>query len=410
MKNNIWAGDLAESGGLICANAIHVLIVDCDAERAQRCWHCLTNDKRLHHGVAAVASIDEAITICQSGQIDCLVLHCLSIANDGIKFIEKLRTDLGTKTPPLILHTVDDNEDAVYKAICSGACDVVSIQDNTPSALCRAVSNAVEKGLLERSLTSRVNELERANGLLIKRNTEIQRFYHTVSHEVKTPLTAIREFVSIVHDGLAGELQEEQRTILNYALESCDQITSQFNDLLELSRFETGKMSVELSPQSIYNVFDHCIVAATPSAIAKRISLTIESPSDLPPVLMESNRIIQVLSNLISNAIKFTGVGGKVVVSCDPLIDEGKLRLSVRDTGCGIPESDVKHVFERLYQVTPASNVEGETGMGLGLCIASEIVNLHGSCIAVDSEPGVGSVFSFELKTYLSNSVCSKAA
>ncbi|MFK7853364.1 MAG: ATP-binding protein [Granulosicoccus sp.] len=410
MKNNIYAGEIAEAGGLICADVTHVLIVDSDANRAKLCWRGLKANSGLNQVVAAVSSVDEAMPICRKSQVDCIVLNCQIIADDGIKAIDKLRSDLGVTLPPVILYTSDDEESSVHRAITLGACDVVLGLDDTRSTLSRAVGNAVEKSLLERSLTIRVAELERANSSLIKRNKEIQRFYHTVSHEVKTPLTAIREFVSIVHDGLAGEMQEEQRTILNYALESCDQITSQFNDLLELSCFETGKMSVELSPQSISHVFDHCIVAATPNAVAKGISLNVDCHSDLPPALMDTNRIIQVLSNLICNAIKFTGVGGKVVVRCELEECAGKIRLSVRDNGCGIMKSDVERVFERLYQVTPASNVKGDTGMGLGLSIASEIVELHGSSIGVESEPGVGSEFYFELNTQVNSSAYAKAA
>jgi signal transduction histidine kinase len=243
----------------------------------------------------------------------------------------------------------------------------------------------------------RLKELESANQLLLQRNEEIQRFYHTVSHEVKTPLTAIQEFVAIVCDGLAGEVQEEQKTILNYALESCEQINNQFNDLLELSRFETGKMSVYLEPGSIYEVFDHCVVAATPGASEKGISLTIVDHPNLPDVMMQRDRIIQALSNLINNAVKFTDAGGSVIVS-SALSDNGThLRLCVSDTGCGIAITDHKHVFDRLYQVARSSDLAGASGLGLGLSIVSEIIQLHGSQVEIESTVGQGSQFSFEL-------------
>ena len=158
-------------------------------------------------------------------------------------------------------------------------------------------------------------------------------------------------------------------------------------------------MTVNLAPSSMHDVFDHCIVAATPAALAKDISLTIDEHADLPLVLMQSNRIIQVLSNLINNAIKFTDVGGKVTIESKLINNGERLRLSVRDTGCGIPAEDTSMVFERLYQVNPANDSQTGPGMGLGLSIASEIVRLHGSSLSVESELDVGSVFSFELPT-----------
>lgn len=376
-----------------------ILLIDDDEAYCFLCKRYLRADESFKHTVISAGTMAEALAICAVDAFDCIVIDYRLPDKMGTEVINVLRKKLGDAMPPTIVFTADGGEEAAIEAVRSGANDFLAKRNVTQQSLCRAVKNTIEKGMLRKTLMSRVKELEATNQLLIKRNDEIQRFYHTVSHEVKTPLTAIQEFVAIVADGLAGPIEEEQKTILHYALESCDQISTHFNDLLELSRFETGKMTVNITPCSIHDVFDHCIVAAGPAAAAKGIVLTVNDQAPLPDVMMQSNRIIQVLSNLINNAIKFTQSGGSVTVDSRLADDGSRLRLSVRDTGCGIPETDTGKVFDRLYQVNPANDQQNGPGMGLGLSIASEIVSLHGSALEVESELGVGSEFSFYLNT-----------
>lgn len=376
-----------------------VLIVDDDDVFSHLVKRYLRSDPAADYIVLSAGTVNQAIVAFTLDSFDCVVVDYCLPDGSGADVIESLREAYGEAMPCTIVLTGQSGEQAAIDAVRSGASDFLTKGSLTQSALCRAVNNAIEKSRLRKMHFNRVEELEIANNLLRQRNEEIQRFYHTVSHEVKTPLTAIQEFVSIVNDGLAGEVKAEQKTLLEYALQSCDQIKSHFNELLELSRFETGKMTVMLKPSSIYPVFDHCIAAAMPAAVAKHIHLEIEDTPDLPLVLMQSNRIMQVLSNLLSNALKFTSPQGSVTIYARLTSDGDRLRLSVKDTGCGIEKENIKNVFDRLYQVTPSSDRESELGMGLGLSISAQIVKLHGSQIDVESEVGEGSVFSFELNT-----------
>lgn len=376
-----------------------ILIIEDDQAYVFLCKRYLRKDEKFSHKVISAATAEDAIAACSVNKYDCIIVDYLLPGTLGTKVIRSISELLGDAMPPTIVFNADGGEAAAGDAVRSGATDFLAKRNVNQESLCRAVNNAVEKSHLRRSLTEQIQGLEKANELLVSRNNEIQRFYHTVSHEVKTPLTAIQEFVSIVHDGLAGEVQEEQRTILNYALQSCAQISSHFNDLLELSRFETGKMTVEMSSNNIYDVFHHCVVAATPAVVAKGISLEVTDEEGLPQVMIQSNRIIQVVSNLLSNAIKFTDAGGVVKLDCEVVKAGKSLCVSVSDSGCGIEQSDISKIFDRLYQVTPAVRQDAEQGMGLGLSIASQIISLHGSEIRVDSEVGKGTTFSFELET-----------
>ena len=376
-----------------------LLLIDDDEVFSHLFKRFLRSDPTAEHVVLAVGSIQEALLAFTLDSFDCVVVDYYLPDGNGADAIEKIRQMCGDTMPCTIVLTGQSGEQAAIDAVRSGASDFLTKGSLTKSALCRAVNNAVEKSRLRAMHFNRVKELEIANSLLRQRNEEIQRFYHTVSHEVKTPLTAIQEFVSIVHDGLAGDVKDEQKTLLEYALQSCDQIKSHFNELLELSRFETGKMTVMLEPSSIYPVFDHCIAAARPAAVAKNIQLEVDDVPDLPMVLMQSNRIMQVLSNLLSNALKFTPENGRVSIIARLTDDADRMRLSVKDTGCGIEQTHVEHIFDRLYQVTPGSDLENESGLGLGLSIAAQIVQLHRSRIDVRSDLGEGSEFSFELDT-----------
>jgi PAS domain S-box-containing protein len=228
-------------------------------------------------------------------------------------------------------------------------------------------------------------------------NTEIQTFYHTLSYELKTPLTSAREFVSIVMDGLAGPLNPTQLEYLGIAKESCDQLRLYINDLLDVTRLETGKMSIELQTLPLAALVERVVEMLAPAAAGKGVSLSCDCQPNLPAVPIDTQRILQVLTNLTINAIKFTPAGGRIWLSLSEApADPECLQVAVRDTGRGIPKDQLDVIFDRLYQVNHnAQSVESRNGLGLGLYISQELVHLHGGRIWVESELGKGSTFSF---------------
>jgi PAS domain S-box-containing protein len=228
-------------------------------------------------------------------------------------------------------------------------------------------------------------------------NTEIQNFYHILSHELKTPLTSAREFVSIVMDGLAGPLNETQLEYLGMAKESCDQLRLYINDLLDVTRLETGKMSLELHAVPLAALVERVVEMLAPAAAGKGVSLSCDCQPDLPAVPIDKQRILQVLINLTTNAIKFTPAGGRIRLSLSAApADPECLQVDVRDTGRGIPKDQLDVILNRRYQANHnAQSVESQSGLGLGLYICQELVDLHGGRIWVESEIGKGSTFSF---------------
>ena len=240
-------------------------------------------------------------------------------------------------------------------------------------------------------------QIERSNSDLRRKNDEIQNFYHTLSHELKTPLTSAREFVSIVVDGLAGELNERQREYLMIAMGSCNQLRVCINDLLDATRLETGKLSIELKPTDLGDLVQRAVTALRPVAGGKNIGLQCELEPDLPSINLDGNRISQVITNLLNNALKFTSSGGVITARVSQSLErEEALEVSVSDSGCGIPEEQIDRIFDRLYQIK-SGDATTEQGVGLGLFICRELVRLHGGEISVESKPGEGCTFTFYL-------------
>jgi PAS domain S-box-containing protein len=240
-------------------------------------------------------------------------------------------------------------------------------------------------------------KLEESNRDLRRRNQEIQSFYHTLSHELKTPLTSAREFVSLVMDGVAGPTNPTQSEYLAIAKESCDQLRLCINDLLDATRIETGKLTLEFKPVSPTAFLNRTVTALSLKAAKNGITVVNEVEPDLPGTSLDEHRINQVITNLLNNAINHTPANGKIIVRAHEALGQPEwLLISVSDTGRGIAKEEQDRIFDRLYQVK-AGDASSKQGIGLGLYLCRELVQEHGGNIWVESEPGNGSTFSFTL-------------
>ena len=396
--------------------AARLLIVDDDATYLALCTRYLRKSFEPAYEIVTAADVDGALAACAETPFDCLLIDYGLPGASGTDLIGTLRSRLGAALPPFVLISADSSADAATQAVRAHAADFLSKREVSATALRRSIGNAVEKGRLQRAVQSRRRELQRANATLERRAVEIQRFYHTVSHEMKTPLTAAREFVAIVHDGLGGPVTDEQRELLAHALECCDQITTQFNDLIDLTRLETGKLRLERGAHALDELLERALAMCASAAAAKSVSLERAGEAGLPPLDIDAGRIVQVLTNLLGNAVKFTPAGGRVRLETalatsaagaspgaspgtSPGTTDDAVVVRVIDSGCGISEDDRELIFDRLYQVRVAADDPDSSGLGLGLSIAREIVRGHGGELLVDSRVGVGSTFSFTLPT-----------
>lgn len=384
-------------------DVVRVLVVDDDPAYQHLCKRYLSKHDKINYEVVAVSSAAEAYEECRRSSFDCILIDYVLPDLMGTQVIQNLGVESSMELPPTIVMTAGNGQLAATEAVRVGATDFLSKGVVSAESLSRAINNAVEKGRLKRFVTERGQQLQAANKQLQTKNDEIQRFYQSVSHEVKTPLAAAREFVAIVLDGVAGPVTAEQKEILHHALESCDQITSHFNDLVEMTRLDAAKIKMKRSVGSIESVVTRCLASMSSAVKAKELELISEIETPLPLLYIDSNRVIQVLSNLIGNAIKYTDPGGRITVEISHRSKERVVQIAVRDTGCGIPEKDLPQVFERLYQVGDTGDDLMGAGLGLGLTIAKEIVALHDGKIWAESEHGEGSTFAFTLPVARSN-------
>ncbi|MGA7557411.1 MAG: hybrid sensor histidine kinase/response regulator [Terriglobales bacterium] len=291
---------------------------------------------------------------------------------------------------PIVILSGQDDEALATKAVHMGVQDYLVKGDITSKQLERALRYAIERQGLMRAL-----ELTRKQQLEFK-----DQFLSHVSHELRTPLTCIHQYVTLLLDGLDGPLAPNQTDHLKSVLKSTHQLHAMIRDLLEATRADSGKLRIERRCVDIRELVQQAVAMMQPSASEKRVCLELDVDSAIPLVYADPDRALEVLVNLIDNAIKFTPAAGSVTVKASLVeTDPSAVYVSVSDSGRGIPQEALPRVFERLYQDPNA--VDGNrTGLGLGLYIAKEIVTLHGGRMWVASEPECGSTFSFTLPLY----------
>jgi signal transduction histidine kinase len=226
-------------------------------------------------------------------------------------------------------------------------------------------------------------------------------FLSHVSHELRSPLTSIYSFSSIIADGLAGATSHEQDEYLRIIQKNVKQLQSMIEDLLAVTASKTGKLSIHLQEAALSEAILDAVHTCEANATAKGISLSCAIPPDLPSAYADPVRLLQVLIILCDNAIKFTPAGGSVMVKARPFEKvPGYLLLEVSDTGRGIQPDQLERIFEHLYQVTESSEA-GRKGLGLGLHIAKELITRQSGAIWATSAQGAGSVFSFTLPVFV---------
>jgi len=239
---------------------------------------------------------------------------------------------------------------------------------------------------LEESLSAQ----QRANADLERLDRTKTEFLSIVSHEFRTALTGIQGFSELIRDG--GLEPDELRAYGGYIFNDADRVNRLIGDMLDLDRMESGRMSMRTADVDINDIVMEAISRGAPAAGA------VEFKSDLDPrlpiVAGDRDRLIQVLSNLVNNAVKYSPDGGTVTLASR--VDGRFALISVTDTGIGIPQDEIGHVFERFRRVRSGA-AQSIPGTGLGLTIVKQIVEMHGGKIWVESAVGHGSSFHFTI-------------
>ncbi|MCP4714642.1 MAG: HAMP domain-containing protein, partial [Deltaproteobacteria bacterium] len=226
-------------------------------------------------------------------------------------------------------------------------------------------------------------------------------FISNITHDLKTPIASITEANQLILDGTSGDVTDQQKQLLNIIKEDAVRLLRLVETIIDLSKMESGLLTYDLQPMSI----SHPVISAIGSikllARRKQIRLSYETDKQIPPLMIDTDKVIQALINIMTNAIKFTPKGGQVAVAVRMISESGDaadsaadvrkkaVRISVSDTGTGIRQQDLPLIFDKFFRGHTAARVKGD---GLGLTVVHHIVKAHGGMIQVESEAGKGSI------------------
>ena len=313
----------------------------------------------------------------------------------------------------VIMMTAHGSEDLVVECMTSGAVDYISKPFSLDDTLQR-----VDRAVANRRMLQSKKRLEQ----------EKEDFLYMLSHDLKNPITVVIGSIDIMREGRLGPVNTEQVEYLQSAIDSCNEVVAMIDNLLDVQRFETGRMPVVLRPHSPAAIAAAAVERFSKAAEYEGVELALETDGDTTEIAVDRNLIYRVFANLLVNAIKFTPEGGNIKVSCRCIRNSAAhriripvhfippagfanrhcfVRISVKDTGNGIPHDDLDHIFERYTQSHNAAGRE-RGGAGLGLAFCKLAVESFNGIIWAESEAGAGSEFIILLPCYPGSSRCDK--
>ena len=368
--------------------ALQVLLVEDNAGDARLLREMFSTESADSFELTHLLRMSEAENHLAKGGVDIILLDMGLPDGHGLDTVR--RAHAAAPGVPVIVLTGLDDEALAAEAMKEGAQDYLIKGQIENRALPRALRYAIERHRMQTE-----TDLIRTQQLQFRDD-----FLSHVSHELRSPLTAIYQFVTILLDKLAGELNPEQHEYLEIVLRNVKQLQSMIDDLLEVTRVQAGKLTIETKRTSVSDAIVYTVNTLQGAARSKGITLWSEEDSRPPSVSADPIRIRQILIILVDNAIKFTPAGGAVKVQARVFEkDPGFLLVEVSDTGCGISPEMTERIFENLYQITDSSQA-GRKGLGLGLYISKELVTRQGGKIWVSSEPQKGSHFFFTVPIF----------
>ena len=340
----------------------------------------------------------EALEAIRSSAFD-IIITDIRLPDVGGREILELAKEINPDAAVIMMTGYASVETAV-DAVNQGAY-AYFVKPVDPDEIKTTIANALRHQRLLQENKRLVDSLQRSNKLLFEANEELRKatqakseFLAHMSHELRTPLNVIIGFSELLLDEVPGKINEEQRRCLNDILGGGNNLLNLINDILDLSKIESGKMELSLRNFSLSGVIEALRSVMLPILGQRDQSLDIEMEEGLPQVYADKAKVRQVLLNLLSNSTKFTPDGGKLKIEATR--EDERCRVSVIDNGIGIKPENQEKIFEEFCQIeSPLTEEKG--GTGLGLAIARQIVERHGGRIWVDSDYGQGSRFNFTL-------------
>jgi len=376
----------------VSGKALHVLLVEDNAGDARLLREMFSRENAGSFQLTHLLRMSDAEAELAKGGVDIVLLDMGLPDAHGIETVRRACT-VAPGVPMIVLTGLED-EALAAEAMKEGAQDYLIKGQIENRALPRALRHAIERHRMQAE-----TDLVRTLQLQLR-----DQFLSHVSHELRSPLTSIYSFSSIIADGIAGETSPQQDEYLQIVLKNVEQLQAMVEDLLMVTQSQTGQLSVDLLQTSVADAVVYAIDTLRSGAAAKKITLTFDPVPDQQEGYADSTRLRQTLTILLDNAIKFTPMGGAVRIRVElSEEDPAFLQVEVSDSGCGISPQAAERIFERLYQASGPGEA-GRNGLGLGLYIARELVTKHGGKIWVSSEPQHGSRFFFTVPVFAGES------
>jgi signal transduction histidine kinase len=336
---------------------------------------------------------------------ECLLLDYRLPDMHGLDILQELSEEDGSLPVPVVMLTGFGDEAIAVKALHLGAQEYLPKRDLTGQTLCKAMDDAIRTHGKNRELADSRRQLEMQNRDLAGKYAKVEEFYQKVLEKLKSPVTSSRKISCEILDELKGKLSDEQVASLESIKLSCDQLTANINNLIDTTGIQMGELLISPRPEIISEVVSGVIEKLKALATSKQIEISSNVSPNLPEVSMDRYRIEQVLTNLLDNAIKFTGPGGKIQVNVSRLPEShDSLTFLISDTGKGIHAEHLENIFEHSFQA-PTDGTENQSGLGLGLHICREILHSHKGKIFATSIQDGGCCFTFTLPLPMSETI-----
>ncbi|MCX5687421.1 MAG: hybrid sensor histidine kinase/response regulator [Candidatus Omnitrophica bacterium] len=372
---------------------LKVLLVEDNPTDALIVKKRIQRDNAFEYDIAHVVSGEDALVILEKNFFNIVLLDYNLPKKSGLETLKTIKAK--NIEIPIVMITGQGDEQVAAALIKEGAFDYLpkrdGYEDSIPLMIRKTIAEfraKLERENLQKEIVLRKEELEKTNAQLMKLDNMKSDFVANIVHELRTPLTIIKGNLDNIDKGFAGEVQPKQKEILGDIFRVINRLSRLVNDLLDLSKIESGKMELNKESLDIVKLAGESVKAFETLASSKKIGLVKEFPDKLVIVNADKDKLAQVFVNLLGNAVKFTDNGNVTVKIIDL---QGEVEVRIQDTGPGIPSDQLDKIFDKFVRVL----AETKEGTGLGLPIAKDIIVLHKGRIRVESESGIGTSFIF---------------
>ncbi|MDP2912174.1 MAG: hybrid sensor histidine kinase/response regulator [Candidatus Omnitrophota bacterium] len=376
--------------------AIKVLIVDFKQDNILKIKEAFSSMPDISYDISWLQVDESILKKVEEEKYDIILLSYELPGMNGLEILAGLQYK--ELSGPVIMLSDAANEEFAPQAMRDGAYDYVIREKDFEKGLPVVIHNALnafhalkERERLQKEIAAKKSELEAANRKLQQLDKIKSDFVSNVAHEFRTPLTIIKGNVDLVNKGGLGSVAPAQKEMLDSAINIVNRLSRLVNDLLDISKIESGKMELKKEPLDINAIIEENLVIFDKTIKDRKQRLQKDLAKDIPMINADKDKVTQVFVNLLSNAMKYTPESGQISIKTVNL--EKEIMVEISDTGEGVAPDNLDKIFDKFTRVT----AERKEGTGLGLPIAKDIVSLHKGRIWVRSEFGKGSQFYFTL-------------